>query len=479
MNFSILKSDGSVLGKISRNSLSLYLAFGIRKFCVLFLAVAIARHLAEAGFGLYCLALVLLEFGIRLAVFGTDILIIRDISAFRPAAQDLVGNALSWRIAAGFLILPFLIILAGSISDSPLLPRLIALMGAGMIAQIIGDLYLSVVQGRERVDLFALVQGSTSIVGLILGLGALKLGFGLFGVGIAYSIRGLFSLALGVVVCRFRGGRVKPRFESRFVWKMLTRAAPIAASRILTIVYLGSGLAVLEYFRGANSVGKFAGPMKIFEAGGALGMLTMVAAFPTISRLREESPDELKKAAQSLIRFFCWLGIPLSALIALNSGSILGVFGPEFVNYAPALIAVMIAIPFSLNSELAERLAYAANDQKRVFAVRSSGILLNFIILFSLVNRLDYLAPAFAILGAEVTMFALFLPRWRSYVPSLKFWRIALAPALICLIALAPVLFLRETLGSYHWPLFISLVLIFAFGEKMFKKLIGKHETAA
>jgi len=472
MNFSILKSDGSVLGKISRNSLSLYLAFGIRKFCVLFLAVAIARHLAEAGFGLYCLALVLLELGIRLAVFGTDILIIRDISASSPDARDLVGNALGWRIAAGFLIFPLLIILAGLISDSPLLPRLIALMGTGMIAQIIGDLYLSVVQGRERVDLFALVQGSTSIIGLILGLGALKLGFGLFGVGIAYSIRGLFSLALGVVVCRFRGGRVKLRFGSRFVWKMLTRAAPIAASRILTIVYLGSGLAVLEYFRGAASVGKFAGPMKIFEACGALGMLTMVAAFPTISRLREESPDELKKAARSLIRFFCWLGIPLSAVIALNAPVILSIFGAEFSNYAPALILIMIAIPFSLNSELVERLAYAANDQKRVLAVRFSGILLNFVILFFLVNRLNYLAPAFAILGAEAAMFFLFLSRWRWYVPSLKFWRNALPPVLICLMALTPVLFFLKTLGIYPWAVFIALFLVLASGTKLIKRSV-------
>lgn len=467
MNFWGLKSGGSVLGKISRNSLSLYLAFGVRKFCVLFLAIAIARHLAAAGFGLYCLALVLLELGIRLAVFGTDILIIKDISSSRPAADRLIDNALSWRIAAAMLIFPLLVILAGVISDSLLLPRIIALMGTGMIAQIIGDLYLSVVQGRERVDLYAFAQGATSVFGLALGLGALKLGLGLSGVALAYSLRGLFNLLLGVIICRFRGGKVRLRVEPRFILKILKRAAPIGASRILTIVYLGSGLAILEYFRGADSVGKFAGSMKIFEVGGALGMLTMIAAFPTISRLRADSREELKRTTRALVRFLCWLGIPLSVVIALNAGRLLSIFGPEFINYATALIILMIAIPFSLNSELVERLAYAADDQKRVFAVRSAGIFLNFIILLFLVNRLDYLAPAFGILGAEVAMFSLFLPRWGKYVPSLKFWRIALVPAVICLIALIPILFFRETLGSYNWTLFIALFLVLASGKRV------------
>ena len=421
-----MKMAGKNLTKISQSSLSMYLAYAVQKGCVFLLAAVIARRIGPAGLGLYCLALVLLDLGLRLAVFGTDILVVRDLSSAQPDVRRLLGNSLSFRIIAGVLVSPLLVLAASLLSESPDLPLMVAIMGAGMVAQGAGELFLSVAQGRERVDLSALALSVTGAAGLGLALAALAAGLGLIGVAAAYSLRGAIGLLLGMGICSRLGERIRGRFETAFIRRMLVRSAPIGLDRFLTVLYLGSGMAVLQYFRGAADVGYFAGAMKLFEAGGAFGMLTMTAAFPTIARLHATMKEELRATARKFIRLFCWLGIPISVAVALNAGRILVLlFGPEFINAGSALGILMLAVPLSLNSGLVERLAYAANDQKRVLLIRALGSATNLILIFSLINRLDYVAPALAILGAEAVMFLLYLYRSGTYVPGLNFLRSA------------------------------------------------------
>jgi O-antigen/teichoic acid export membrane protein/peptidoglycan/xylan/chitin deacetylase (PgdA/CDA1 family) len=458
-------TQASTVATLSKNTLSMYGAYAVRKVSVFILAVVIARQIGVAGFGLYCLALVWMEFAIRLAAFGTDVLIVRDISAAQPDAERLVGNALGWRLLSSVFIYPLLIAGAALISRSPGLSQIVALMGAGMILHTLADLYLSVIQGRERIDLFALVEGATSLAGLGFALAAVYAGFGLAGVAVAYSLRGAFNLAMAYALCRRHSAPVRLQFAPRFVFGLLKKAAPIGANRFLTIVYLGSGLTLLQYFRDETTVGQFAGAMKLFETCTSVGMLTMIAAFPTLSRLRIESRDELRQTTQSLIRFFCWLGLPASLLIALYAGPLLRwLFGPSFAACGPALAILMLAVPFSLNYEIVERLAYAAHDQLRTFLVRAVGTLLNIAVIVVLVNRSGYLAPAFALLAAEAAMFALFWSRWAHYVPGLVYRREVLPPVALALLALAPAAFLpaawQPAAGAAFLALFLALSLI-------------------
>lgn len=407
----------TALARISINTICMYGAWAVRKISILVLAMVIGRVAGISDFGVYCLALVWMEAGIRLAEFGTDILVIRETSARHSSAAELAGSALIWRIVAAGTICPVMIFAAGKLNGNALLPEVVSIMGIGMIAQAVGNLYLSLVQGRERVDLHAFAQAATSIFGLILGLIAVIGGYGLYGLALAYSIRGTFSLLLGMGMCRRLDVTVRPRTSISFMHNMLKNSAPIGINRFMTILYLGSGMTILQFVHGEAAVGLFAAAMKIFEACSAFGTLTMVAAFPTIARLHAGSKDGLSRTAAAIVRLFCWAGIPMSLVVALSARILLSFFGHGFSSGAPALAILMAAVPFSLNSELAERLAYANHDQKRVLLIRFIGISLNMLILFMTVVPFGYLAPAMAILGAEIAMLALFLPLWTRYVP--------------------------------------------------------------
>jgi len=431
--------DNPTFRRLTRNTLSIYLSFIVRKCSALLLGIVIIRISSKADFGLYCLSLFLIELGIRLAVFGSNILIVRDISANLPGAGPLVRNTFAWRILASLLIYPVIVAIGFSIAQSSLLPWVLAVMGIGMVMEIIADLFFSVVQGIERVDMFALAEGTYNLVGLCIGLVALYLGFGIKGVAVAYCFRSLTALIWGMVICLGRKDDIKPLWNTGAIWELLKRSAPIGSTQLLTLVYLGSGMTALQYFSGVDAVGSFAASMKIFEGCTALGMLTMVAAFPTISRLRTTSTDELRKTAGFLIRFFCWAGIPLSLLVALNSQRVLFfLFGPELLNCWYPLFILMLAVPLSLNYGLIERLAYAASDQKRVLQVRLVSIIISIIILIALVRSCDYMAPAIAVLFAESAMFLMLLPKWSTYVPGLGYLRTAMPAAVLSLIAISP-----------------------------------------
>jgi len=431
--------DNPIFRRLTRNTLSIYLSFAVRKCSALLLGIVIIRISSKADFGLYCLALFLIELGIRLVVFGSNILVVRDIAANLPGAGLLVRNTFALRILGSMLIYPVIIAIGFSMAHSSILPWVLAVMGIGMVMEIMADLFFSIVQGMERVDMFALAEGTYNLVGLCIGLVALYMGFGIKGVAVAYCFRSLTALVWGVTICMRKKESIRPLWNTGGIWELLKRSAPIGSTQLLTLVYLGSGMTALQFFSGVDAVGSFAASMKIFEGCTALGMLTMVAAFPTISRLRTTSMEDLKKTTGFLIHLFCWAGIPMSLLVALNSQRVLYfLFGPEMLNCWYPLFVLMLAVPLSLNYGLIERLAYIANDQKRVMQVRLISILLSIVILMALVGHYNYMAPAVAVVFAETAMFLLLLPKWNTYVPGLSYLRTAMPPFVLSLIAISP-----------------------------------------
>ncbi len=423
--------------RISVGSLALYGGFVVRKASALILAAIMTRFIGLAGFGLYCLVLVLMEFAARLSVFGSDVLIVKAISTQNPDGERYAANALAWR---GLASVSLCLVLVGGVAwlkgPSPV-SYAAAIMGLGMIAQVCGDTYLSVIQGLERVHLAGYVQMFCHTVGLILAVAAVWCGMGLVGVAVAYTLRAVVLLIGGALLCRILKHPVGMSFNPRVIGLMLRRGAPIAGGRVLTVVYLGSGIVAMEHFHGAEAAGIFGGAMKIFEGCAALGMLTAVSAFPTLSRLRTECTDSLRRVVNLLIRIITWIGVPLCVLLGLNAERLLMLlFGEAFAGQGTVLVILAAAIPFSFGYVLIERLAYAADDQKRVMLIRAVGTTMSILLLLAAARSLGPVGAALAYLGAEMSMLSLLLPRLPTYSPGVLFARTALPGGIASVVAL-------------------------------------------
>jgi len=417
--------------RLPLHALSLYGAFGVRKAAALALVLVVGRAEGLVGFGIYCLALVWMDFAMRLAILGTDIVVIRDTAARRSDAQQRVSHALGWRLLAAGLLYPALILAARLAGQGRLLLHVVAVMGVGMVLQTAADLLFSIVQGRERVDLHGAAQTLISLAGLGLGLAAVQGGYGLPGLAVAYTLRGAISLLLGVVLCRALRAMPRPAFGIRPAAALLKDAAPIGLNRVLTSLYMGSGMTVLQIAFGPGSVGAFALAMKIAEACSAFGTLTMIAVFPTLSRLHAQAQAGLQRAVTDLARFLLWAGLPVCIVAAVLAPRLVALIRPEFVSGAPALVLLMAAVPLSFCNELAERLAYVAGDQGRVLLYRALGTAANMLVLLFLVFPAGLLAPPLGMIAAETTILALFLPRFGVYAPDARLAKAVLPPLVL------------------------------------------------
>jgi polysaccharide transporter, PST family len=424
MRTDMRKLSSQCLRMLSVASFALYGGFFIRKAGVLVVAMAMTRYVGLAGFGTYCVALVMMEFAARLAVFGSDVLVVRAISTRESGADALLANVLGWRILSSATVYIGIVLVLVFLSPASTLKGLVVIMGLGMVFQVVADAYISLAQGHERVDLGGYVQMVCHGAGIALMLLAVFSGYGVVGVAVAYTLRAFLCLGCGIVLSRYLNHPVRPTLDVKIIAGALRKGAPIAGNRLVSVLYLGAGLILLDRFCGAEAAGRFAGPMKIFEACAALGMMTAVAAFPTVSRLRAESKQELRAVVVALLGVIAWVGLPLCIAVALNADVLLVLlFGREFSGQGLLLVVLMSAVPFSFMYVLGERLAYAAHDQKRVLVVRVIGTLLSVGVLLATVTRLEARGAAVALLAGEVAMLLMFLPKWSSYAAGVSIWR--------------------------------------------------------
>ncbi|MBT3194335.1 MAG: oligosaccharide flippase family protein, partial [Verrucomicrobia bacterium] len=360
-------------------------------------------------------------------------------------------NVIGWRILAALTLYVVFATTVFLVSPGAILMGVVVIMGVGVLFQVVGDAYISLAHGHERVDLGGYVQMLCSGVGVAMMLTAIFCGFGLRGVAVAYSLRSLLYFVCGIVLSFHLKHPVCPALDFRVIGAALHKGAPIAGSRLVAVVYLGAGLLVLERLCGPELAGAFAGPMKIFEACCALGMLTAMAAFPTVSRLRKESEHDLRGVVLALVGLIAWVGLPICMLVALNAGALLGVlFGAELSGQGPLLALLMSAVPFSFMYVLVERLAYAAHDQRRVLIIRVIGTVISVAVLLATVVRLESYGAALALLSGELAMFLMFLPRWSTYAVGAPVWRTALPGVLSSGVAFSLAAFgpCRGSLGS-------------------------------
>ncbi len=449
------------LRSLSVSSCSLYGGFLIRKAGVFVVAMMLTRFVGKAEFGVFCVALVVLEFAARLAVFGSDVIVVRAISTHDPAVDSLLATVLGWRCMAGIAIGLVLVSVMSWMSPASALLNIIAIMSMGMVFQVIGDLYISISQGMERVDLGGYVQMLCAAVGVTLMLVAIVFGFGLVGVAVAYSVRSLLFMICGFVLSRYLQRPVRPSVDLRMLLTTLRQGVPIAGNRLLAVLYLGSGLLVLERVCGPESAGAFAGPMKMFEACAALGMLTAVAVFPTLSRLRQDAKDEFRGMVSVLIGVIVWVGVPLCMLVGLHADALLGkVFGHEFLGEGILLVILMCALPLSFSYVLMERLAYAACDQKWVLVVRFLGTAVCLAVLFATVGTLGSVGASLALFAGEAVMVLLFLPRWSYYSFEVSIVKCALPGFIVSVASLGAAIMVSRWGGGAQSVAFFSILFL-------------------
>lgn len=406
------------LKSFARGGLFGLLTLVVEKGVALLLVVALARVLSPADYGRYSFLVAYLTLFQVLADLGTEPILLRRLAAEPGARGRLVAAALGLRATLALVAgVTAVLLVPWADSGEPGLQRRTALAAAALLFSGQPG-YRALFRSQLRMDLVLGVAGAASVLVVALVAIAIALGLGIEGVFAAIALANLAGFALAAIEAR---GLFRFRLAvDPALWSELLREAwPIGANVFVITVGMRVGPLLLMRLRGPVEVGYFSSASRLTDALNLLPDALMLSVFPLFVRFAVARPDELRALAELAAKL---LGVVLLAVIlalsALAPEVMGGLFRPEFVVAAPALVLLSWSALLAALGNVYAHLLVAVGRQATLFRINCGAALLQIVLQWVLIRSFGLLGAAVAVVATAVashaTLYA--LPQTRTWV---------------------------------------------------------------
>lgn len=309
---------------------------GVALVCGLAGTVIISRHLDVAGFGAFNYAFAFMYLFLSLNDLGVNTIVVRDISQSPERASEIVGAAITLRLAvAGVVLVAALAAIWLWPMDGALrLPLSVFALVLPLNAFTVPGLMF---QTAMRFDLIAVVTIVWRVGGLILIAVATLLGYGLLGLLGALIVGDVIGLATTQLLAR-RLVRWRPRVD-REQWARLLRAtAPVAVTLLLVALVNRIDFIMLERMTSLADVGLYGAAYRVTNMLEKFPILVMGTLYPIMSILAVSDPARLRQVYRRALWRFGLLAVPLALFTSWMAPWLLAtLFGETYRASAPAL----------------------------------------------------------------------------------------------------------------------------------------------
>ena len=288
----------------------------------------------------------------------------------------------------------------------------------------LSDTFLDIFRGHEEMHWPALLGVFFKLVAALLGGMALWRGDGLAGVLKAYVVAGCMSLIFSVLLTLRIHGRMEIEQSWRVPGKVLAKALPFAAPRIIGIVNTRLGVYVLGFFVSMETIGVFGASLRLVEGVLFIPALIAASVFPNFVRLSHISDDALATGATATFKLLMAIILPVAVGCCFFSEQIiLLVYGDTYLAAAPLLaIHIWMGVFFFANSLFATVLQ-ATYRQKTLalLAATSLGIHAAFAVI--LIPLKGSTGAAYAAVCPEIIMLVVCLSLYTRCLRLKRLWR--------------------------------------------------------
>lgn len=394
----------ALIRRVGPNALWLLAArAGTQALMVLFTLI-IARRLGQEGLGAYAFMTSMVFIGNILSTFGTDMLIIREISSRRDL--NLIAPALSLQLLIS-LGLILLINLSLNIFPnlSPETVQGLRVFSLVLLPMSFYSVASAVLRGFERMRTFmwlnlALVALQTGLAWSLISPGdsIIELAWLLF---LIHSSAATFAAMLCSKLIPHSGKALRAR-ELRLE-ELLPACAPIALISILKVAYQRSSVLMLTVFSGPAAAGLFSAALRPVEAAQFVHIAIMGALFPVMAQAHDGTFPEARDAnrvLQSSWRIVISLGLLTAGLLSSLAGLLVPVlYGEQFSPSIPVLrLLAWSLIPYSVNIYISSHLLAARKERTLVYVYLTS--------LATLAGLNVWMIPRLGLTGACLTTLA-------------------------------------------------------------------------
>lgn len=317
------------------------------------LNVLLARLLDVRGLGLYYEALSVVSIAVVLGMGGVDLSVVRFIGAecdsggrrvVRQIYKKGLLAVLLWSsivAAAMFAAAPFI---ARVTADFQELEPLLRWMALAVAPMALLTLYSQFLRGLKRIRDSLCVLYFFNPVFYIASCALMIPAWGLNGAVWGYSLAAL--LALGVAVLLWQNGfsRLDEGESRHFGWRELFQNShPLFWATTLQVAVLWMPTYILSIWQSPREVGLFGAALRVAVLTSSILQAVNSISAPKFAALYSRGDMKaLERVARNSTMLMSATAFPILLFFVFGSGWVMRIFGPQFVEAAPALIVLSL-----------------------------------------------------------------------------------------------------------------------------------------
>lgn len=353
-------------------------------------------------------------------------------------------------------------------------PTTISFLGLATVVMILDGInmtYFGALRARQNISFEAAVLVSFQIIVLVLSVVFIVTTHSLFWV--------LFSLGVGSVsnfiimnigARRIYGSWILPR-RHRDVLPGIMRLIPaFGGNALVTKLYSVGDVILLGALSGNVAVGLFSIPAKI-----ATALQTLVPAafatsiYPSMANFATTDRAKLRMVFERSMVYIFLLALPISIGLIMLGDDIVNVLWPAYREAVPALIAMMIGIPFIFLTYPTGSLLNAVGLERRNTLNRAVNTAGNLLLNLALIPRYGAFGAAIAYAVSNATLLALdIFPAVGAVRPNASFMTRRLSGTVAAALAMGGIIYALQSRLQF-WQVipvagFIYIVSLILFG---------------
>lgn len=397
------------------------------------LSIIVARSLGAAGFGRYAVLWYLAWMTAQLTDLGLHLVVLRNLSGGNgglPTALRLKGVsslvALSLAVAGPAL--------AGEYR------AVLPLCGAALAGSWC-ELFGVCLRSRGKIALEGMVLFALRAGWLAAAVAVLMQRGGVFELGLGLLAGSAPALVLGLVlVARQEWAAVEgARRDAR---SLLAQVAPLAATAVITLLYLRVDVLLLARFRGDEEAGLFAASFRLVEALFLFSGGIVAGSFPLIAARVSGARTELARLSRFVCGLLLSIAVPAAAGFVMLAEPIVELlYGSSFARSAPSLRLLALALVAIYVNALTTHLLVATRRGRALVTVMLVRLVVGLGIDLLLIPSMGSLGAAIAVVVAEWSLMVLSLAVTRQWLTPSDLARMVTAPV-VCSLLMAIIVLL-------------------------------------
>jgi len=410
-----MKSDSRLnysLKLIVKTSMIVLIGIIISKIALYAYRVIIARHFGPEVYGLFSIALMILNLFVAISTLGLNEGLLRYISISRGENnnkkivylfKNLKKISFISSILVAVLLFLFSDIISNSVFHNSALSIYLKISAIIIPFYVLSSFYLAAIRAFEMVGWYSFIINILQNVVKLAAL-ALMIFFGFKSQNIMYSFFiGIFIMFLAAYwLCKYKIDWLfqelsKKKFKSGLLKEVMYYSLPLMFSSVFGIIYYWIDSFALGYLKNATAVGFYNAIIPIALLISIVPDLFIQMFYPLITKeYSKKNFKIIKELSKQVSKWSFILALPLFLIILIFPGAVINIlFGPNYLIAENALRVLSIGSFISLLSGLLFTLLSMAGKSKTIFLtlIISSAINLTLNL---------FLIPRYGINGAAI-----------------------------------------------------------------------------